>query len=123
MADELQIQQYLNFSKNGASIVKQLSLNYTVAGEDYANNTQDISTSDTILDLGNITTPGFAWIKNLDDTNFVEVGMMIGGPAYHYFIKLGPGKAMLAPLNVASNAVALKADTATVTVEFAVVEA
>jgi len=68
---------------------------------------QAIGTSWEALILGDVGTPGIAVFKNLDDTNFVEIGA--GGAA---FGKLKPGEACVLRLGVA--APQAKADTAAV---------
>jgi hypothetical protein len=61
------------------------------------------------LELGSIATPGFAVFKNLDDTNFIEIGPDSTGLVP--FVKLEPGQVAMMPLAAAPWA---KADTAAV---------
>ena len=46
------------------------------------------------LGLGDLVSIGFAVFKNLDDTNFVEVGRSITG-SFEAFIKLKPGESCI----------------------------
>jgi hypothetical protein len=56
-------------------------------------NVQTISNAaHSALDLGSVVTPGWAVFANLDTTNYVEVGIDVGG-AFHPFLKLKPGQA------------------------------
>lgn len=71
-------------------------------------NVQTIGTSEEALALGDIVTPGFAMFKNLDDTNFVEIGTTGFVP----FVKLEPGQMCILPL--ATTAPYARADTAAV---------
>lgn len=64
-----------------------------------------------LLDMGDVITPGFAIFSNLDDTNFVEVGIIVAATFYP-FLKLLPGEQQLARL--ANIALYARADTATV---------
>jgi len=50
-------------------------------------NVQTITTLEVALELGGITTPGVCMFQNLDDTNFVEIG--VSGTMV---IKLKPGE-------------------------------
>lgn len=57
-----------------------------------------------------ITTPGWAYVKNLDGTNFVEVGPVSGG-VFYPMVKLKPGEEF--PFRFASGAaIWIKANTA-----------
>lgn len=58
-------------------------------------NVQTISNAaHSALDLGSLVTPGWAVFVNLDTTNYVEVGVDVGGTFYP-FLKLKPGQAAL----------------------------
>ena len=48
--------------------------------------------SQVALDLGSVTTPGWAVFSNLDVTNYVEVGIVVAATFYP-FLRLGPGTA------------------------------
>lgn len=41
--------------------------------------TVNIGTSDEVISLGDISTPGWCWMKNLDDTNYVDIGPTSAG--------------------------------------------
>ena len=49
------------------------------------------TTPHTALDLGSITTPGFAVFQNLDLVNYVEIGIQVSA-AFYPFLKLKPGE-------------------------------
>ncbi len=75
-------------------------------------NVQPISNAaHSALDLGNVTTPGWATLVNLDDTNYVEIGIDVSGTFYP-FIKLKPGERCLCRLG--TTAPYAKANTASV---------
>lgn len=44
----------------------------------------------TLIDLTALTTPGWARFKNVDPTNFIKVGLQVGGTFYP-FARLLPG--------------------------------
>ena len=71
-------------------------------------NVQEIGTSDESLELGDVTTPGFAVFQNLDDTNYVEIGT----GSFTAFLKLKPGEFAMCRLSTA--APTAQADTAAV---------
>lgn len=70
-------------------------------------NVQSIGTSEEALGLGDLVTPGYCVFVNLDDTNFVEIG--ISGSM---FLKLKPGEQALCRLS--TTAPFALADTAAV---------
>lgn len=76
MADELTISISANFSKSGirvdSSDMGLLGLQFDVSGSDWVKSTQSIGTTAEVLGKGEITTPGFLIVKNLDGTNYVE---------------------------------------------------
>jgi hypothetical protein len=43
------------------------------------------------LNLGDVVTPGWSVFVNLDDTNYVEIGVEVTG-AFHPLLKLKPGE-------------------------------
>ena len=58
--------------------------------------------------------PGYCYVKNHDDTNFVEIGTATGV----YWARLDAGDEMLVPLNASgADTLYLKADTAACEVE------
>jgi len=71
------------------------------------------------LSMGDVTTAGVAVLKNLDDTNYVEVGRSIGGN-FEAFLKLKPGESALCRL--ATSAPYAKANTADVELDYRIYE-
>jgi hypothetical protein len=71
-------------------------------------NVQNIGTSDEALALGDVTTPGWCVFQNLDDTNFVEIGV----GSFTAFLKLKPGELCLCRLG--TTAPRAQADTAAI---------
>ena len=79
---------------------------------------QNIGTSAENLDFGAVTTEGYACFKNLDATNFVEIGWDATG--FQSALKLLAGQSAIVPLNPARTWQA-KADTAAIDLQFAVI--
>lgn len=77
----------LNF---GFSVVKSnlrqavVSHNLVVdlTGSRFVANVQDVGTSHEALVVGDLSTAGYIWIKNLDPTNYVEIGILDSGTFY-----------------------------------------
>ncbi len=47
---------------------------FDMSGTDYIRGTQTATTTTAALDIGRITQPGLMLLKNLDATNYVEIG-------------------------------------------------
>lgn len=78
MADELTISIAGSYSKSGlqadTSDMGMLGLQFTVSGSDFVKGTQSIGFSASeAIGKGEITTPGFLFVKNTDGTNYVEI--------------------------------------------------
>jgi len=73
MADELKIQAMMSFAKGTIPRQKFDSgqVSVTVAGSNYHRTVQAVGTSKEALSLGDVATPGYVILHNLDDTNFV----------------------------------------------------
>lgn len=116
MANEIQYSFTLQFSKGGAADSKTASANVTVTGNDYVRGTQVVGTTDETISLGDIGTPGWCFLHNLDGTNYVEAGP----DGTNYFVKCKAGE--YAMFRVGSAAVHVKANTASCSVEYMIIE-
>lgn len=76
-----------------------------------------IGTSEEAIPLGEVTSLGWFWARNLDETNFIQIRTGTGGTA---FCKLLPGEACLLPLGSGITAPYAIADTAECNMQFAV---
>lgn len=76
MANEISISISAGFSKSSraadTSDMGLLGLTFTMTGTDFVKGTQNIGTTAELLGKGDITTPGFLIVKNLDATNYIE---------------------------------------------------
>lgn len=119
MANEITLRAELSFSKSGSAASRESgTLTFDMSGADFARLTQTIGTSEEALNIGDVTTCGYLWIKNKDATNFVELRPASSGDD---MIKLGPGQVALFPLTT-STPYAI-ADTAACIVEYLLLEA
>jgi len=115
MANEISYQFQMRLSNGGltdAYSIGGLSADQGVQG--LVRNVQTISTGagGDALDLGSVVTNGWAIFSNLDSTNFVEVGIQIGG-TFYAFLKLKGGE-QAGPLRLGTAAPYARADTASV---------
>jgi len=102
MANEITITTGLvatsgNFLVQHSTLTKQATL--TTATRSL--NTQNISTSSTALVIasGVGAAGGWAWFRNLDTTNYVEVGVQVSGTFYP-LVRLNAGEAAVFRLGV-----------------------
>lgn len=73
---------------------------------------QVVGTTHVALNVSGLLNLGMAYFKNLDDTNFVDIGVDVAA-AFHPLIRLKPGEATVLRL-AATSAPYAKADTAAV---------
>lgn len=117
MANELSINQSLTFAKGNYRLsITPGNLQFTVTGTLFEHNTVTVTTSDGALNKGSIGTIGYCYVRNLDATNYVDVGV----DGTNYVVRLKPGENALFPVH--GSAVHAKANTASCNVEYAFVE-
>ena len=76
MANEIRLGFSMSYSKNGATLTRAETDEVTQTGDAIAHEIQSIPTSNTALvEAAAIGTPGYVFVKNLDATNFVSVGL------------------------------------------------
>jgi hypothetical protein len=119
MANELAISASLAFQKGADSVSAGKSgVKLTVAGTEYTELIQTIGLTEEALLLGDIGTPGYAFIENLDTTNFVSIR---SGTGVANCIKIPAGG--FAMFMFASAAPFAIADTAAVRIRSVIIEA
>jgi hypothetical protein len=102
---------------SGVKLNNRQSLNVELASDTVKHFVQEISSSsNSAIEMteAEIGTPGYIMLKNLDDTNYIQVGL-----SNQWVVKLFPGQFALFP--VAADLYA-KADTAACDLEFIVFE-
>ena len=104
MANEITYQSQI-YLRNG-SLVDTYSSGSKTATQSVAGlvrNVQNITTvaGGEALDLGSVTTPGWAVFINMDTADYVEIGSYVGGTFYP-FIKLLPGECVMCRLGIAA---------------------
>lgn len=74
MANEITVGASLSYSKSGRSDSYTASgLTFTLTGTKASQHIQNIGTSEEALLDGDVGTPGWCLLKNLDSTNYVEI--------------------------------------------------
>jgi hypothetical protein len=117
MSSELKIVASMIFSKGGANANRAESIRVDVTGDAFTHEVQEVGTSEEELAQGaDLGTPGYIFIKNLDDTNYVEVGSTTGA----YDIRLKAGEFAVYRHN--STTVYSKANTAACKLEYWIIE-
>lgn len=117
MANELQLAVSLLYNKNGVRLPIDATKRVTVTGDYFTHTPQEVGTIEEELAQGaDLGTPGYLYLKNLNDTYFVEVGSTTGV----YAIKLKPGEIALYRHN--SGTIYAKANTAACIVEYCLIE-
>ena len=120
MANEISLSINVIASKNGASVTGSSSQTSTMAGDQMISNVQIVGTSSEQLLLGDVTTAGYVYLKNLDSTNFVSVSVITPAVAGTSFTKLLAGDMTIIKA-VNANLYAI-ADTAPVNLQVIAIE-
>jgi len=115
MANELRIEAQLEYSKSGVKQNKHDSAYVDVSGDSFTHVVQEVGTSNELIVIGSdVGTWGYVYLKNLDSTNYVEVGLTSS-----YSIKLKAGEVAMFR---AAAALYARANTAAVDLEIIVIE-
>jgi hypothetical protein len=113
MSQELTYGVSATENKNGVTFQKTFNGQVDVSGNSPLSYIQNIGTSDETLDLGDISTIGFVCLRNMDVTNYVEIGHTSGT----YALKLKAGEFCLFRAGAAMTAIHAKANTAAINLE------
>ena len=120
MADEVSVSGTIKLVKGNAILSRSVSTHQkTQTGDGAQYGIQNIGTSAEAINLGDVTTEGYAYMRNLDLTNYVQIGVDSSG--FIAFAKLDPGDFLIAPLDGTLTHQA-KADTAAVELEYIIIE-
>lgn len=96
MANEITIKAYLSYAKLGQIVITRS--NPTAAGDvltqksadfRYVSKVQNIGSAAEVIGLGDITSPGMCWMKNLGGTNTISIREGVAGAAVVF---LEPGE-------------------------------
>lgn len=124
MADEITLTSGMVVSKTGGVSVTVPSATNRVdmAGNYATTSVQSVgfSAHELLVISADLATAGYAMFKNLDATNYVEIGTDVSA-AFNAFLKLLPGESA-GPMPLATTAIYAKANTAAVKLQYTVVE-
>jgi hypothetical protein len=110
MANEIQLSASLSCTKSGATVTGTSSNVITQAGTPSIANVQIVGTTTEALLIGDITNIGYVYLKNLDATNFVQVGLNTPVADADSFITLLAGECAVFPTRL--EVIYAKANTA-----------
>lgn len=97
MAAKIVISQTLAWSNSGESLSGKIAATITPEGGNAIENIQTIGTSAEPIILGDVE-PGWLLFKNLDTTNYVEIGTE--SDVSDAQLKLKPGEGVLMPTEI-----------------------
>ena len=118
MSENMNVQASINGLESGTTVSASATVAAAGSGADLR--MLEIATSEAELTFGaQIGNAGLCMLKNLDATNYVEVGFATGA----YPIKILAGQFAVIPLAPATASLFLKANTAAVMVQLYVHEA
>lgn len=122
MANEISYNYSLSVAKTNLANSKSAQGSITLNGSHYSAGAMNVPTTagGTAIPLGSVATNGTAFFKNLDGTNYVEIGVQVTGTFYP-LIRLKPGEP--ASLRISPSAVPYAlANTAAVALEYLINE-
>jgi hypothetical protein len=121
MANEIRTSVRLQVTKGNLTIDRSTnSGRATMSGTRMSSVVQNIGTTYEAVSISSeVGTAGWAYLKNNDTTNYVEVGLEVSA-AFHPFLKLKAGEA--AVLRLATDTIFARADTAATDLEITVLE-
>jgi hypothetical protein len=119
MASEGRLSFTLAVTKGGYSDTRTVTTTYDVSAVPIASGVTPVTTTAAALDLSDVATLGVALFKNLDLTNYCELGVYVSSTFYP-FAKLKAGESYPVRLAMANTALYARANTATVNLEYRV---
>ena len=119
MADEITLNLKLAVA-NGFLVQRfdPSTLTVTMTGTTAAGGVQTIGTTAETLGVTDVSTCGYAYFRNTDATNFVEIGTGTG--TFVAFAKLKAGEAAI--LRLGTNAPTARANTAAVNLQYFILQ-
>ncbi|KKL17323.1 hypothetical protein LCGC14_2486730 [marine sediment metagenome] len=118
MANEATVTTSLQFAKGSVNLtLSDAASTFDVTGTRYIRGVQEVGTSEEALDMGDLTDPGWCYMRNLDTSNFVEV---YAATAETAFMKLKAGEHCC--FRLVATAPFVKADTGSIDLEYMIVQ-
>lgn len=122
MANEVTLSVSLSVLKSGSGLDMKRSFSgqFDMSGTEFIHNTQIVGTSEEALLMGDVAAPGWAFFKNLDATNYVEIRAATGVADT---LRLNAGEAAVFRFAADATAPFAIANTAAVRLEYLILEA
>jgi hypothetical protein len=124
MANEISVTAKLQIVKGNLSNTNSTSsFSLDQDGDGLVSGVQNIGTSAEAIDLGDVGTLGYAYFRNVGDTNNVQIGQDISGGGFEEFMLLEPGEVALCRLDLATGGVLqAKAISAATELQYTILE-
>jgi len=115
MANEFTMSGLLKINKGDLSLTRNVS-NYQAdqTGDGFVYQKVSVGTTPVALDMGGVTTAGYYWMRNCDNTNYITIGQTSG--SYVHQDRLDPSDFTEGKLS--HSAPWAQADTAPVELEY-----
>jgi hypothetical protein len=120
MANEITLNQTLSVRNGSANYSMSASVNATQTLQGGVVRKQTVPTADTVIVLTGVTTPRVIAIKNLDATNYIDIGPTSGGVIVN-LIRLKAGECCQFPITP-SAVIRGQANTGSVIIEYLILE-
>jgi len=112
MANELRLRTSLTYTKGSVTLSQNPDIQIDVSGVPRQAAVVSVGTSEEAVAMGDVVTPGVILVKNLDATNFVQLGATTGV----YTIRVKAGEVF--PFRLDGTTLFAIADTAACDCEF-----
>lgn len=126
MADEITIGASIRAIKGNLRFERAIqNQKVTMAGDAYSATVQSIATTaagTAVTVTGAFGTPGYTFLRNLDGTNYVEIGRQVSSTFYPV-CRLNAGEFALLRLATSTSELYARANTSAVLLEIGIVEA
>jgi len=122
MANEITSTFSVTATKGNVSVTRSLTKKIDMAGTVYAGQVVSVPTTaaGTAVSIGTVGTAGVSTFRNLDGTNYIEIGIQVGGTFYP-LVQLLPGEGY--PFRLAIGAPFARSNTAACLLEYTILEA
>ncbi len=122
MANEITITSGLAVVKSNIDFTTGIATKQaTLTGSRYIRNVQAVGTTYEAVTIGDVSSAGYAYFKNLDSTNYVEIGREVSS-AFYELVRIDAGMTA-GPFKLATTSIFGRANTAAVNLEVTIFEA
>jgi hypothetical protein len=120
MANEITVQAKLSVVKSFLNHTEYPGvLTFDMSGSNATGGAQNIGTAAETITMGDVSTAGYSYFRNLGPTNFVDIGSGTG-TSYVPFLKLKAGEVALCRLG--TNAPTARANVAAVNLQYYILQ-